>query len=82
MPVVEGQLELWQFFSNMSGVSHSIASNGFREYIEHVAKSQKRIADILPRWITPIPVVDENGVISGDVVEPFIDTGRIVQGQA
>jgi|GEM_PF-3325165 len=81
MKVVQGQLEMWEFFSKMSSASDSFTSESFREYIKRVAQSQKQFSDVLPRWIQPIPVVNEDGSVSGQFIDPFQDEGRIVQAR-
>lgn len=72
---------MWEFFSSMSTASNSIASNSFRDYVKRVAESQKIIADVLPRWIQPIPPVDKNGKVNDQFIEHFQDEGRIFQAR-
>ena len=81
MKVVEGQIPMLEFFSDFSKVSHSYASENFREFVKRVAQSQKVFADVVPRWIQPKPFINADGSMSGDFVDPFLDEGRIFKAR-
>lgn len=81
MKLVEGQLQVLKFISQFSGVSHSIASDGVREFVRVVEQSNALVPDIISRWIQPVPSVDENGMVSDDWAHPTDEAGRIFSGK-
>ncbi|MGE4290821.1 MAG: hypothetical protein AB7E32_01310 [Desulfovibrio sp.] len=82
MKVVEGQISMLEFFSKMSDLSHSYASENFREYVKRVAETQKLFADIVPRWVQTKPAVNQDGSVRTDFVDHFQDEGRIFQARS
>ena len=80
MKLVEGQLEYLIFLRDFSGISHSIATQGLRDFIRVVELSQEIVRDVIPRWIMIVPMVDKDGRVSGDWAHPEDRIGRIVRG--
>ena len=78
--LVEGQLEYLMFIRDFSGMSHSVATQGLRDFIRSIQQSQQIIMDVLPRWIMIEPMVNEDGTISGEWTQPEERVGRIVKG--
>ncbi|MFW5487089.1 MAG: hypothetical protein ACNI3A_01480 [Desulfovibrio sp.] len=63
--LVEGQLEVWRLASELSTASHSMASQGLRDYVSYQEKLMTYAPDIIPRTVDVKPIVES-------------DTGRIV----
>ncbi len=63
--VVEGQLDVWRLASELSTASHSMASQGLRDYVKYQEKIQTYAPDIIPRTVDVKPIIEA-------------DTGRIV----
>ncbi|MGE4504265.1 MAG: hypothetical protein AB7D51_02880 [Desulfovibrionaceae bacterium] len=79
MKLVEGQIETLRFFRQLSGLSTSIASNIFREYIDMLDRALKQgFGDIVPRTVDPHPVVDKEGNMTSEWIQPERESGRIV----
>lgn len=57
--LVEGQLQVMQMVSDFSAVSHSIASNFMRDFVNTVSMLQSRFPDTIPRFAEIHPVMEE-----------------------
>lgn len=79
MKLVEGQIETLRMFRRLSGLSKSIGSNIFREYIDTLDRAIKRgFGDILPRNVEIHPTVDKEGKVTSEWIQPDRESGRIV----
>jgi hypothetical protein len=79
MKLVEGQIETLRFFRQLSGLSTSIASNIFRDYIDMLDRALKQgFGDIVPRTVDTRPVVDKEGNMTSEWIQPERESGRIV----
>jgi len=63
--LVEGQLEFLKDLAAQSEVSHSIASQSLRTFVETVEKSQALAPDVVPRTVAAKATIEA-------------DTGRVV----
>ncbi|KUG29208.1 hypothetical protein ASZ90_000910 [hydrocarbon metagenome] len=63
--LVEGQLEFLKDVAAQSEVSHSIASQSLRTFVETVEKSQSLAPDVVPRTVAAKATIEA-------------DTGRVV----
>lgn len=79
MKLVEGHLEMLRMFRDLSSVSHSTASNLFRDYIDMLDRAVANgFGDILPRTVKVTPMVDQDGKANTKWITPEADAGRIV----
>lgn len=81
MKLVEGQLQFLQFVSDFSGISNSMASEGLRDFVASVERTDAVFQDLVPRWVDVTPAVDQEGHLSGKWADPGDETGRIVTGK-
>lgn len=70
-----------QLFKNYSNTSDSYASQGFRDYIDTIARVHSMHPDIVPRFVDVQPIVDENGHMNTKFVDPFLTGGRITSSK-
>ncbi len=63
--LVDGQLDFWKLTSEFSEISHSLASNLFRDYIKAVETTQAIAPDVVPSTVNVHPMIES-------------DTGKLV----
>lgn len=56
--LTEGQLDFWKITSQMSEISHSMASTLFRDYVKSVEATQAIAPDVLPTSIDVNPMIE------------------------
>ncbi len=59
MKVVEGQMGVWQMASDLSGISHSMASSLFRDFVSAQNQQQQLWPDVLPSVVKINQSIDE-----------------------
>lgn|GEM_PF-4774051 len=59
MKVVEGQLELWQMASSLSGPSKSMTTQLFQEFVNLQVKLQQLAPDVLPSHVEVHASIDQ-----------------------
>lgn len=66
MKVVEGQLKFLGMVSDLSGISHSVASQSLRDFVSSQKSQQALWPDVLPREVHVTPTIEAT---SGKVVD-------------
>lgn len=66
--LVEGQYQVMQMVYDLSKVSHSIASQYMRDYVQAVGMLQSRFPDTIPRFADIHPIFEQP---SGRVFKTF-----------
>ncbi len=56
--LTEGQLDFWKFTSDLSKISHSMASTLFRDYVKAVESTQAIAPDIVPTSVDVHPMIE------------------------